>query len=115
MWLKGPCVTSYWAGRAAATQMLAVAYGPDAPWNEGHFRNPRFDALLAAARAELDEPKRRVMIWEMQTILHDSGATIVPAFRDWVDAHSKAVGGHTPHGGFDMDNGLIADKAWMKA
>jgi peptide/nickel transport system substrate-binding protein len=115
VWLKGACVTSYWAGRSAATQMLSVAYGPDAPWNESHFKSPRFTALLAAARAELDEPKRRVMIWEMQTILHDDAATIVPAFRDWVDAHNRNVGGHTPHGGFDMDNGLIADKAWLKA
>ncbi len=115
VWLKGPCVTGYWAGRAAATQMLSVAYGPDAPWNESHFKTPRFTALLAAARAELDEAKRRAMIWELQTILHDDGATIVPAFRDWVDAHNKNVGGHTPHGGLDMDDGLIADKAWLKA
>ena len=115
VWLKGPCVTSYWAGRSAATQMLSVAYGPDAPWNESHFKTPRFTQLLAAARAELDESKRKAMIWELQAILHDDGATIVPAFRDWVDAHNKNVGGHTPHGGFDMDNGLIADKAWLKS
>lgn len=114
VWLKGPCVTSYWAGRPAATQMLAVAYGPDAPWNESHFKTPRFTALLAAARAELDETKRKAMIWELQAILHDDGATVVPAFRDWVDAHNRNVGGHTPHGGFDMDNGMIADKAWLK-
>ena len=36
-------------------------------------------------------------------------------FRDWLDAHNEKVGGHTPHGGFDMDNGMILDKAWLKA
>ena len=115
VWLKAPCVTSYWGGRAAATQMLAVAYGPDAPWNEGHFKDAEFSKLLSAARAEIDEAKRKPMIWEMQAILHDRGATIVPAFRDWLDGNSKNVGGHTPHGGFDMDNGYIAEKAWFKA
>ncbi len=115
VWLKGPCVTSYWAGRSAATQMLSVAYGPDAPWNESHFKDPKFSELLLASRAELDETKRKAMIWELQAILHDEGATVVPAFRDWVDGHNKNVGGHTPHGGFDMDNGLIADKAWLKS
>jgi peptide/nickel transport system substrate-binding protein len=115
VWLKGPCVTSYWAGRAAATQMLAVAYAPDAPWNESHYKNPKFAQLLAAARAETDEAKRKPMIWEMQALLHDDGATIVPVFRDWLDGHNKNVGGHTPHGGFDMNNGWIVEQAWLKA
>jgi peptide/nickel transport system substrate-binding protein len=115
VWLKGPCVTSYWGGRAAATQMLAVAYGPGAPWNESHYANPKFAELLTAARAETNEAKRKEQIWEMQALLHDDGATIVPAFRDWLDGNSKKIGGHTPHGGFDMDNGYIVEKAWIKA
>ena len=113
VWLKGACVTSYWGGRPAATQMLAVAYAADAPWNESHYKSEKFNELLKQARAELDEAKRKQMIWEMQAVLHDDGATIVPAFRDWIDGHSKNVGGHTPHSGFDMCNGYIAEKAWL--
>ncbi len=115
VWLKGSCVTSYWAGRAGATQMLAVAYGPDAPWNESHYKDPHFTELLTKARGELDEAKRKPYIWEMQALLSASGSTLIPVFRDWLDAHSPKVGGHTPHGGFDMDNGYIAEKAWIKA
>jgi peptide/nickel transport system substrate-binding protein len=115
VWLKGPCVTSYWAGRAASTQMLAVAYGPDAPWNESHYKNPKFSELLSTARSETDEAKRKAMIWEMQALLHDDGATVVPAFRDWLSGNNKKVGGHVPHGGFDMDNGYIVEKAWIKS
>ena len=114
VWLKGAFVTSYWGGRAAATQMLQVAYGPDAPWNESHFQNAKFSELLAAAKAETDEAKRKPMIWEMQEILYNDGATIIPVFGMWLEAHNKNVGGHTPHGGFDMDNGWIAEKAWLK-
>lgn len=115
VWLKGACVTSYWGGRTAATQMLSVAYASDAVWNESHYRDPKFDSLLAQAKAELDEAKRKQMIFELQAMLHDSPASIIPAFRDWVDAHSTKLAGHTPHTLFDMNGGYIIDSAWFKA
>ena len=95
--------------------MLGVAYKSDAPWNDTHWKQPGFDKLLADARAELDEGKRKGYIWEMQKQLHEEGGALIPAFRDWLDAHSNKVGGHTPHNGFDLDNGRIAEKAWLKA
>ena len=115
VWLKGAFVESYWGGRAAATQMLSVAFGAGAPWNESHWKNDKFEKLLADARSETDEAKRKPYIWEMQAMLHEDGGAIIPVFRDWLDAHNDKVGGHTPHGGFDMDNGYIMQKAWLKA
>ena len=55
------------------------------------------------------------MIWDMQAMLTEESGTLIPCFRDWLDAQSKKVGGHTPHSGFDMDNGRIAEKAFLKA
>src|SRR5271155_4339901 len=115
VWLKGAFVSSYWGGRAAATQMLSVAYAAGAPWNETHWNNEKFEKLLADARGETDEDKRRPYIWEMQAMLSDQGGAIIPVFKDWLDAHLDKVGGHTPHGGFDMDNGYIMQKAWLKS
>lgn len=115
VWLKGSFVTSYWGGRPAATQMLGVAYKSDAPWNDTHWKVPAFDKLLADARAELDESKRREYIWAMQEMLHSDGGALIPVFRDWIDAHSAKVGGHTPHNGFDLCNGRICEKAWLNA
>ncbi len=115
VWLKGAFVGSYWGGRAAATQMLADAFSAGAPWNETHWKNDKFEKLLADARSETDEAKRKPYIWEMQAMLQQDGGAIIPVFRDWLDAHNEKVGGHTPHGGFDMDNGMILDKAWLKA
>ncbi len=115
VWLKGAFVSSYWGGRAAATQMLSVAFARGAPWNETHWSSDKFEKLLADARSETDEAKRKPYIWEMQKMLHDDGGAIIPMFRDWLDAHNTNVGGHTPHGGFDMDNGMIMEKAWLKA
>jgi peptide/nickel transport system substrate-binding protein len=51
----------------------------------------------------------------MQAMLHEDGGAIIPVFRDWIDAHSDSVGGHTPHGGLDMDNGYILEKAFFRA
>jgi peptide/nickel transport system substrate-binding protein len=115
VWLKGAFVSSYWGGRAAATQMLSVAYEANATWNETHWKNEKFEKLLADARSETDEAKRKPYIWEMQKMLNEDGGAIIPVFRDWLDAHNEKVGGHTPHGGFDMDNDLIMEKAWIKA
>ena len=95
--------------------MLSIAYGANAPWNETHWKNDRFEKLLADARSEIDEAKRKAYVWEMQATLSEDGGAIIPAFRDWIDAHRSAVGGHTPHGGLDMDNGYILEKAFMKA
>jgi peptide/nickel transport system substrate-binding protein len=115
VWLKAPCATSYWGGRPAATQMLSVAFEANAPWNETHWNNAKFEKLLADAKSELDETKRKKYIWDLQAQLSTEGGALIPVFRDWLDAHSSKVGGHTPHSGFDMDNGRIAEKAWLKA
>ena len=95
--------------------MLPVAFDAKAPWNETHWNNEKFEKLLNDARAETDEAKRKSYIWEMQAMLSADGGALIPAFRDWLDAHHDKVGGHTPHGGYDMDNGMILDKAWLKA
>ena len=115
IWLKGSFVASYWGGRPAATQMLQIAYQSNAPWNESHWNNPHFDKLLAKAQAEIDDTKRRQYIWDMQAMLTADSGTLIPCFRDWLDAHSRKVGGHTPHSGFDMDNGRICEKAWIRS
>ena len=115
VWLKDPFVESYWGGRSAATQMLSVAYSAGAPWNETHWKNEKFEKLLADAKSETDEAKRKPYIWEMQKILHEEGGAIIPVFRDWLSADNGKVGGHVPTGGFDMDNGYILEKAWLKA
>ena len=115
VWLKGPCVVGYWGGRPAATQMLGVAFQSTANWNETHYKNEKFDKLLVDARRELDPAKRKSYIWAMQELLYNEGGAIIPMFRDSLEGHAKKVGGVTPHGGFDLDNGRILEKAWINA
>jgi peptide/nickel transport system substrate-binding protein len=114
IWLKRPAVTSYWAGRTAASQMLSVAFSSSAVWNESHYNSPKFDQTLAAAKAELDDAKRKQLLWDCQALLHDDAAAMIPAFKNWIDAHSTKVGGHTPYALFDLDGGYIVETAWLK-
>lgn len=115
VWLKAPFMTSYWGGRPAATQMLAVAYSASAPWNDTHWKVDAFEKLLADAKATTDQAKRKDYIWEMQRMLHEEGGALIPLFKDWLDVHDTKVKGHTPHGMFDLDNGRIVQKAWIEA
>ena len=115
VWLKAPFMTSYWGGRPAATQMLAVAYSKSAPWNDTHWKVDAFEKLLADAKATTDEAKRKTYIWEMQKMLHDQGGALIPLFKDWLDVHDVKVKGHTPHGMFDLCNSRIVQKAWIEA
>ncbi len=115
VWLKGTCVTSYWAGRSTASQMLDVGYAPNAPWNESHYKSEKFGALLTEAKSQLDAAKRRTLLWEAQALLASDTANLIPAFQDYLDAHNDKVGGHTPHSLSPLDNNNITLKAWLKA
>ena len=49
--------------------MFTTAYAADSPWNDAHWKNKRFNTLLAEARTELDPDRRRAMYWELQEIV----------------------------------------------
>jgi peptide/nickel transport system substrate-binding protein len=114
VWMQEPFVVSYWGGRPAATQMLETAYASDARWNETHWQNAQFDDLLKTAKTELEPAKRKQALWEMQAMLHDDGGAIIPAFKDWVDAHGPRVKGYVAPSNLDLGNGRIAEKVWLE-
>ena len=96
--------------------MLSVAFAGErarGTRRTGTTRNSR--SCSPTREAETDEAKRKPYIWEMQAMLNERGGALIPVFRDWLDAHNQKVGGHTPHGGFDMDNGWIMEDAWLKS
>ncbi len=96
-WLKVPWCGATWYGRPTAVMMLNLAYSSGAAWNESHWRNPSFDALLTEASGTLDHAKRKQLLCEAQWMLHNDGNTLIPSFVDWVDAHSTKVKGINPH------------------
>ena len=91
VWNKKPFCACYWGGRPVEDQMFSTAYAAGEPWNDTAWEHERFNQLLVAARAEVDEAKRREMYAEMQQLVRDEGGVIVPMFASYVFATSDKV------------------------
>ncbi|MDX1529208.1 MAG: ABC transporter substrate-binding protein, partial [Gammaproteobacteria bacterium] len=113
VWLKKPWCAVYWGGRATEDWMFSTAYAEGAPWNDSHWSHKRFNELLVAARAELDEAKRRDMYHEMQLITRDEGGVVVPLFNNYVEATNKKVGHGKVAGNWSMDGLRVLERWWF--
>ena len=91
VWQKKPWVAASWNGRPTEDWLLSIAYASGVPWNESAWEHEQFNKLLLAARGELDETKRREMYYEMQRLLRDEGASIIPLFANYVAVASDKV------------------------
>jgi peptide/nickel transport system substrate-binding protein len=63
-----------------ATDQIPTGY------NETGFSNARYDELYLKQGTELDHNKRRDMVWEMQSIVHDNVPYIIPFYAFTVQA-----------------------------
>ncbi|WP_407051311.1 ABC transporter substrate-binding protein [Methyloraptor flagellatus] len=115
VWMKAPFCASYWGGRPTADQMLSIAYLSDAKWNDTAWKRPEFDKIVVAARAELDQAKRKALYVEAQTMINQDGGALIPMFIDYLEAGSKKVGGMGPHPMFDFLGLRLAEKVWLNA
>ena len=113
-WIKSPFITSYWSGRPVEDQMFSTAYQTGVSWNETRQANERFDELLVAARAELNEDTRRAMYYEMQEIVHNEGGALIPMFASYVFAIADNVGmPEKTATNWDMDGERWMERWWL--
>ncbi|MFP1840305.1 ABC transporter substrate-binding protein [Lonsdalea quercina] len=115
VWMKAPFSMGYWGGRPTADQMFSTAWQSTAKWNDSHWKNDKFDALLLQARSMLDEKARADIYGELQSIAHDDGGAMIPLFGDYLDATSKKLGGVTPHPLFNFMGGRLAERVWLES
>jgi peptide/nickel transport system substrate-binding protein len=114
VWIVKEWVQCYWSGRPTADWMFSLAYSEDANWNDTKWKHPRFNQLLKAARAELDDKKRRELYVECQSIVRDEGATVVTAFALQLSAASKKLGFENPAANWEFDGFRVAERWWFK-
>ena len=114
VWLKKPFVVVQWGERPTPDAIFSLAYRAGAAWNESHWENERFNELLLAAKAELDDAKRGEMYAEMQELCHNDGGTIVPFFRNRVNVMSTKLG-HPEQmaGNWELDGARSFQRWWM--
>jgi peptide/nickel transport system substrate-binding protein len=113
VWLKKPWCAVYWGGRATEDWMFSTAYAEGVPWNDTFWSHERFNQLLVAARAELDQAKRREMYFEMQTIVRDEGGVVVPMFNNYVMALSKKVAHEEMGANWSLDGFRAIERWWF--
>jgi peptide/nickel transport system substrate-binding protein len=115
VWNKQPFCASYWGGRSTQDQMYSTAYISTADWNDTRFLRPDFDKMVLAARAELDEAKRKQMYHDMAVIVRDEGGLILPMFNQFIDATGAKVGGWVDDPHQELMNGYALAKCWLEA
>ena len=114
VWLVKPFVVVQWGARPTPDVMFSLAYKDDAAWNESHWQNERFNAVLREAKAELDNGKRAEMYHEMQMLCRDDGGTIVPFFRNRVYARrANVMHGADLAGNWELDGARSFQRWWF--
>ncbi len=112
VWNVQPFCCSYWGGRPVQDQMYTTAYLSTADWNDTRWKRPEFDEMLLAARAELDEAKRKDIYSKMGRMLNEEGGLMVPMFNDFVDAVSTKVQGWESDPNGPQMNWYAFKKTW---
>jgi peptide/nickel transport system substrate-binding protein len=113
-WMKVPWSASYWSGRPTADWMFTIGWAAGGNWTETFWDNARFEELLVAGRAELDEAKRSAIYQEMQSICRDEGGSVIPCFANNVDAASDKLGRPDKiAGNFELDGSRSAGRWWF--
>jgi peptide/nickel transport system substrate-binding protein len=101
-WMAEPFVMTCWNERTT-DQFLNEIYRGGGSWNESYWNVPEFDALLDAARAEMDFDTRRDYYIEAQHMLHLEGGKIIPYYSGIVRAAKTCLGNLPQIGMFFAD------------
>jgi peptide/nickel transport system substrate-binding protein len=83
----------FWATR---TYLAQTSQGtlPTAPYNETHWENAEWLALVEEAFKTVDDTARNELISQAQQIEYDTGGYIIWSWRNQVDAHSAVTTGY---------------------
>ncbi len=93
-YLSWPFAQDFWYTRNFLLQS-GQATMPGAPYNETHWENAEWLAIVKEAYATVDDTKRNELVGQAQTILFDEGGYILWGWRNQVDAVSDTIGGLT--------------------
>ncbi|MGD1868890.1 MAG: ABC transporter substrate-binding protein [Neomegalonema sp.] len=95
IWKVVPFCVVRWNPRPTANIMLSLAYHSQAKWNESYWKNEQFDQILKDVLAVTDPAKRKQMYCDAQTLIHETGGSIMPAHLNYIDGAADYVKGRT--------------------
>jgi peptide/nickel transport system substrate-binding protein len=101
-WMEWPFFVSGMSGRVPATANINLALRCGSDWNSSHYCNEELDALLDKVDAALDFEKRKELYCQIQTIIQEDSAYVIPFWAATFGASQSDV--HQPsnwsRGGF---------------
>ena len=102
IWMRQPLCATYWYTGRPIDQLLNQIFRSGSSYNETGWEDPAFDAMLDAARREMDENRRRVLYQDAQRHLVDNSGSITPMFADRLVGISRDVVNYSEYG-FEFD------------
>lgn len=96
-WTNAPFHIGSWAFRASIDETLSLAHHSESDWNESGWSSAALDALLDEARAAPDIQQRIEMYHQIQEMIMNEGAVVIPYFRPVIMAVHRRVQGLIPH------------------
>jgi peptide/nickel transport system substrate-binding protein len=94
-YLKWPFAMDFWATRNYLPQ-TALGTQPTAPYNETHWNDPAWLAIVKEAFKTVDETKRNGLVTEAMTIEYNTGGNMVWQFSNLLDGYSDKLTGVLP-------------------
>ncbi|OZM79450.1 ABC transporter substrate-binding protein [Pseudonocardia sp. MH-G8] len=113
-YLQWEFAQSFWNTRNYIPQ-ASQSSTPDAPFNETHWEDPEYLAVIGRARSEVDPQLRAQLVQQAQEIEFDRGGYIIWGFPNRVDAAQAYVGGLVPNRTGLSLSGYEFRKAWVNA
>lgn len=114
VWMKKEWTFSFWSGRPTEDWMFTIGYAEGGAWNESFFSHKRFNELMKAGRAELDDAKRRAIYYEMQQICRDEGGSVIPMYASDLAGASDKLGHGDIAANWEGDGMKIGERWWFK-
>ncbi len=96
-----PAVVTSQTGMPADVALNEI-FRSTSSWNESFYNKPELDALLDAARGELDFTKRKAIYGQAQNLLYEDGGTLIAFYTSVLNVVSTRVKGIP-----EAHNGLI--------
>jgi peptide/nickel transport system substrate-binding protein len=87
---------------------------PGSPYNETHWADKKFIALVTKARQTTNQTARCALIKQAQTIEYNSGGLIIWGFPNQVDAYSAKVQGLVPDKSGIPLTSFAFGQVWLK-
>ena len=97
--------------------MFSAAYVAESKCNDTMWKTTdsavKFNQLVKDARKELDESKKRDILYECQRLIYDDGGLLCPLFNSYVSANSKKIAHGKIAANWDSDGAKCVERWWF--